>query len=253
MTRRDTAVRTVDLRGDDVRGTDVRGTDVLGSTAGPAAGAARAVAGVVDPAAALPPGGYSRVLHDVPAAVLLVDVRHGTVVQANPAGRELAPGLRLPALSATWGAAAGLVAPGGEPYPDGESPLDRAAGGDPVFGEPVAVPDGPGRRTMWVTGFPLPRDREDLALIVLFDVETSLPDARIRDRAVIAAGLSFTISDPRVPDNPLVFVNPAFERTTGYGSTRSSGATAASCRARTPTRRRCSRSATRSPAESTPS
>ena len=41
-------------------------------------------------------------------------------------------------------------------------------------------------------------------------------DAEIRDRAVVAAGLSFTISDPRLPDNPLVFVNPAFERTTGY-------------------------------------
>ena len=41
-------------------------------------------------------------------------------------------------------------------------------------------------------------------------------DAEIRDRAVVAAGLSFTISDARLPDNPLVFVNPAFERTTGY-------------------------------------
>lgn len=41
-------------------------------------------------------------------------------------------------------------------------------------------------------------------------------DSAIRDRAVLAAGLSFTISDPHQPDNPLVFVNPAFERTTGY-------------------------------------
>ncbi len=35
-------------------------------------------------------------------------------------------------------------------------------------------------------------------------------------RSVTAAGLSFTVSDPRQPDNPLVYVNPAFERTTGY-------------------------------------
>ncbi len=35
-------------------------------------------------------------------------------------------------------------------------------------------------------------------------------------RAVVAAGLAFTISDPRLPGNPLVFVNPAFETTTGY-------------------------------------
>ena len=40
--------------------------------------------------------------------------------------------------------------------------------------------------------------------------------AETQARAVVAAGLSFTITDPRLPDNPLVFVNPAFERTTGY-------------------------------------
>jgi PAS domain S-box-containing protein len=41
-------------------------------------------------------------------------------------------------------------------------------------------------------------------------------EALVRDRAVVAAGLSFTIADPRVEDCPLVYVNPAFERTTGY-------------------------------------
>jgi PAS domain S-box-containing protein len=45
---------------------------------------------------------------------------------------------------------------------------------------------------------------------------TRAADAAVRDRAVVAAGLSFTITDPRADDNPLVFVNPAFERTTGY-------------------------------------
>ena len=44
----------------------------------------------------------------------------------------------------------------------------------------------------------------------------ALEGGEIRDRAVLAAGLAFTISDARLPDNPLVFVNPAFERTTGY-------------------------------------
>nr|WP_240895657.1 SpoIIE family protein phosphatase [Kineococcus siccus] len=41
--------------------------------------------------------------------------------------------------------------------------------------------------------------------------------AQLRSRAVVASDLSFTISDPSRPDNPLVWVNPAFERTTGYG------------------------------------
>jgi hypothetical protein len=64
---------------------------------------------------------------------------------------------------------------------------------------------------------PIPRDADGprQALVVLFALDAG-EDAEIRDRAVVAAGLSFTISDPRLPDNPLVFVNPAFERTTGY-------------------------------------
>ena len=177
------------------------------------------VADVVDPATPLPAGGYSRVLHDVPAAVLLVDVEVGDVVHANPSARRLTGDLGLPVSAQRWAAEASVVAPGGARYAPGDSPLERAAAGEPVFGEPVAVPgsEGVDRRTLWVTGFPLPHEDGDLALVVMFDVETDLPEARIRDRAVIAAGLSFTISDPREPDNPLVYVNPAFERTTGYG------------------------------------
>ena len=41
----------------------------------------------------------------------------------------------------------------------------------------------------------------------------------LRDRAVIATGTSFTVSDPNLPDNPLVSVNPAFSRVTGYSAT----------------------------------
>ena len=180
------------------------------------------VADVVDPTRPPSPEGYSRVLHDVPAAVLLVDVSTSSVVHANPSARELTGDLGLPASSQDWVRAAGLLEVGGRPYRAGESPLDRAAGGSPVFGEPVQVPgpvrpgEPPGRRTLWVTGFPLPQQDTALALLVLFDIETSLPEARIRDRAVVAAGLSFTISDPRQDDHPLIYVNPAFERTTGY-------------------------------------
>ena len=178
--------------------------------------AVRVVTDVTDPRTPAPAGGYTRVLHDVPAAVLLVDVVQRTVVHANPAARAVAPELPLPVSAQQWAQAAGLVAPGGQAYEPGESPLDRAAAGEPVFGEPVSVAAGQARRTVWLTGFPLPHEADSLALLVMFDVETTLPEARIRDRAVIAAGLSFTISDPRQPDNPLVYVNPAFERTTGY-------------------------------------
>ena len=73
------------------------------------------------------------------------------------------------------------------------------------------------------------RQQLDETLAVHRDVELVDVDPRddgfsqVRDRAVIAAGLSFTISDPRLPDNPLVFVNPAFERTTGYSRDEAQG------------------------------
>lgn len=42
------------------------------------------------------------------------------------------------------------------------------------------------------------------------------PPQDLHVRAALASELSFTISDPHLPDNPLVWVNPAFEQVTGY-------------------------------------
>ncbi|MDQ3794575.1 MAG: PAS domain S-box protein, partial [Actinomycetota bacterium] len=39
---------------------------------------------------------------------------------------------------------------------------------------------------------------------------------RLLDRAVNASSNGIVITDPRLPDNPIVYVNPAFEKTTGY-------------------------------------
>ena len=155
-----------------------------------------------------------RVLHDSPAAVLLLDLVHDCVVQANPAGRELAPALGLPAPVAEWVAAARAVRADRSAYADGDDPLSRIVAGQAVDGEPLLV--GPQGSPVWLTGLVLTdRQGPPQALVVLFPLDPG-EDAEIRDRAVVAAGLSFTISDPRLPDNPLVFVNPAFERTTGY-------------------------------------
>ena len=156
-----------------------------------------------------------RVLHDSPACVLLLDLTDDAVVQANPAGRDLVPGGRLPTSVGEWGAAAGLRRTDGSAYAPGDDPVSRIAAGLAVDGEPVLVASSPS--PMWLTGFPVPREpgATRQALAVLFALDAG-EDAEIRDRAVVAAGLSFTISDPRLPDNPLVFVNPAFERTTGY-------------------------------------
>jgi PAS domain S-box-containing protein len=124
--------------------------------------------------------------------------------------------------------------------------------GEPVAVRDPAADDGEGR-LLWVTGFNLAdgsegRDRAGLAdelddaaldaavdgaardvagavtsraLVVFLQLSgTTLGDQRrlamLRDRAVIATEMSFTITDPRLPDDPLVWVNPSFTRLTGY-------------------------------------
>jgi PAS domain S-box-containing protein len=177
-----------------------------------------------------------RLLHEAPAACLLVDRETGCVVQANTAGREMAPGTGLPSAPADWTVDARLTRPDGTAFGSGDSPLERVAAGQPVLGEPVRAPDrlrnDPTRlpdedadRVLWVTGFPLPTDAEHAqTLVVFFEVDVEDPRGlAVRDRAVVAAGLSFTITDPNQPDDPLVFVNPAFERATGYSAAEAIG------------------------------
>ena len=156
-----------------------------------------------------------RLLHEAPAACLLVDLSSGCVVQANTAGRSLAPDVDLPVPAQEWACAAGITDLDGQRFASTASPVERVASHQEVLGEPVKVPDG---RVLWTTGFLVPTDGEHTqALVVLFEVAAAGDlDLAVRDRAVVAAGLSFTITDPNQPDDPLVFVNPAFERTTGY-------------------------------------
>ncbi|MEJ5943981.1 SpoIIE family protein phosphatase [Pseudokineococcus basanitobsidens] len=176
--------------------------------------------------AALPP-----VVRDTPAAVLLVDLDRGEVVYANALAQQLSPGTRLPAGIARWSREAGLHDGSGEDMEDGPAPLRRVAAGEPVAGEAVSAARGSdattAREQMWVVGIPLtdaPPPLASQALVVMLPLREHAAVARLqesgdlRHRAVIASDLSFSISDPHAPDNPLVWVNPAFERTTGYSS-----------------------------------
>ncbi|MBX9244230.1 SpoIIE family protein phosphatase [Actinotalea ferrariae] len=82
------------------------------------------------------------------------------------------------------------------------------------------------REALWVVGVPLtdaPAPLARQALVVLLPLRERA-DVRalqqlgddLHARAAVASTLSFTISDPHQPDDPLVWVNPAFERVTGY-------------------------------------
>jgi PAS domain S-box-containing protein len=162
------------------------------------------------------------VLSDVPAAILLIDVARQEVTYANRRAVAMAADQRLPSPVEQWGAAAGLTDLTGQPLAASDNPFALLATGHPLAGEPVRAPGPEGIRTLWVTGFPLGGD-EALTLVVLLEVAT--PPApgdgeaalsELRDRAIIATDLAFTICDPRQEDTPLVWANPAFSRVTGY-------------------------------------
>jgi PAS domain S-box-containing protein len=171
-----------------------------------------------------------RVLHDSPAAMLLVDLTRSEVTYANRQAILMAPDLGLPVKINDWSEAAGLLGDAGVALADTGSPLSRIAAGRPVAGESVTAARDSGivraREPLWVTGFPLTDapGLSDRALVVFFRLADAATGQRqvedvlsgLRDRAVLATDVSFTISDPAMADNPLVWVNPAFTRITGY-------------------------------------
>lgn len=171
------------------------------------------------------------VVLDSPAAVLLVDLGQGEVVYANHLAQQLAPGVGLPAAIGDWSRAAGLRDASGEEMEESSAPLQRVAAGEPVAGEAISAARGSdateAREGLWVVGIPLtdaPPPLATRALVVMLPVRDQEAVAGLRasgdlrHRAVLASDLSFSISDPHRDDNPLVWVNPAFERTTGYRS-----------------------------------
>lgn len=66
-------------------------------------------------------------------------------------------------------------------------------------------------------------ERNEVTQVLGYGLDvTSLKSAetelRLRNRAIMSSSNGIIITDPRQPDNPIVFVNPAFERITGYAA-----------------------------------
>lgn len=185
------------------------------------------------------------VLADVPVAVLVIDQAAGTVTYANTAAIELAGNVRLPIAVDTWGASAGLTDLSGAPLARSAGPLSDVAAGRLVTGEAVrlnprrssdeqraADTDLAGDQVLWVSGFPLSRDDsgQRMSLVVFLKLDGpaggSDPEAQLqalRERAVVATDIAFSITDPRQEDDPLVWVNPSFSRISGYSYEESVG------------------------------
>lgn len=178
-----------------------------------------------------------QVVHEATAAVIIVDVDQRLVTFANDLAIELVPGGELPMPVSEWSVAAGLEDVDGDDLPAGRErntgaaeSLLRVAEGKPVTGEPVTAARATSvtreRELLWVVGLPLsdaPDPVSSLALVAFLPARKAQLIAGVqesavglRERAVLATKVAFTITDPRQPDNPLVWVNPAFCETTGY-------------------------------------
>ena len=179
---------------------------------------------------------------DAPAAMLLVHTSSGTVVYANPVAGQLAPGLALPASIDAWADAASLrdLNATGD-LSDTTHPLSRVARSLPVGGQAVtaarATELGPVREPLWVIGLPMTGapGLDGHALIVLLPLRErsaltkaghaadSAAQLHVRERAVLATGMAFTVADAQAEDCPLIWVNPAFTLTTGYSESEAVG------------------------------
>ncbi|WP_229054672.1 PP2C family protein-serine/threonine phosphatase [Aeromicrobium sp. Leaf350] len=180
--------------------------------------------------------GLRTILGEAPLAVLVVDLDSGQVVHANDVATQLAPEAQLPVRLDAWGRSAGLRDPAGVELEDTDHPLSRLLRAEGVPGQPVNAHRrseiGESREPLWLIGIPMAGAPmlESHALVVLLSVEEAQhaedgvvaaeaiasQEAQLRQRAVLATGLSFTVADAREPDCPLVWVNPAFTTATGY-------------------------------------
>ncbi|PRY14589.1 PP2C family protein-serine/threonine phosphatase [Kineococcus rhizosphaerae] len=174
----------------------------------------------------------SSITGEAPAAVLLVHLSERAVVHVNPVARQLAPDAVLPMTVDEWSDAAQLRDLEGAELSETEHPLSKVARSEPVVGQAVSAAQvsdlGRQREPLWVVALPMAGAPmlDDHALVVFLPLrdaraaraamDAATEQADLRDRAVLATGLSFTVADARDEEFPLVWVNPAFTATTGY-------------------------------------
>lgn len=187
-----------------------------------------------------PSWGVEAVIGDGPVGVLLVNLDTREVVHHNPVAQQLAPDVAIPVGLDTWADGAQLRDLVGNVLSRTDHPLSRVARSEPVTGQPVTAARssdlGEERAGLWVvalpmTGAPMLDDHALVLLIPLRDVGARAAAvaaaeeadrnpgegaSSLGDRAVLATTMSFTVADATAPDQPLVWVNPAFTITTGY-------------------------------------
>jgi two-component system cell cycle sensor histidine kinase/response regulator CckA len=149
-----------------------------------------------------------------PDAVFSVDLE-GRITSVNPAAERLAGVERAELLGQPFDP---LVDPAN--LDEVREHLRRVFLGEPQ-GFEARVRGAHGRvAELQVTSLPMVVDGEVVGAYGVAKEVTERRAAeqllRLRDRAIAAVSEGIVITDPHLPDNPIVSVNPAFERLTGY-------------------------------------
>lgn len=164
-----------------------------------------------------------KILDNLPVGVFVAD-RSGRLIMSNPES-NLIWGRAQPGELADHSQSQGFWAETGEPVQADDWPLARAA----QYGEAsrnqvidIETLDG-ASKTILNSAVPFLDDQGVLqgAIAVIQDVSEQRQrdlDIRIRTRVVEASVNAIIITDCEQADQPIVYVNPAFERITGYRS-----------------------------------
>jgi PAS domain S-box-containing protein len=118
-----------------------------------------------------------------------------------------------------------LQQPNGEPIPDEKLPFRQVCDtGEPIYNAEHAItwPDG-SRKILSVNAAPLFDETGDVESVVgslsdITDRRERQRELRLLQQSIDDTNVPITLADPSREDNPLIYVNDAFEEMTGYPS-----------------------------------
>ncbi|MBI2380542.1 MAG: EAL domain-containing protein [Gammaproteobacteria bacterium] len=159
-----------------------------------------------------------KVLDTLPVSVRVVD-KEGVIILHNPESEQIWAGLGCqigkPApLGARWADSGELIAH------EGQALVRAAHRGEAVRNDIIDIDSENGPRTLLQSAVPF-MDEEGLQGAIVVDQDISAQrradlELRVRNRAIEASVNAIVITDAKRPDQPIVYVNHAFERITGY-------------------------------------
>jgi PAS domain S-box-containing protein len=161
-------------------------------------------------------------LDSLPDGIVLADV-DGKILFANRAARRLSGGGRANLPPSDWSTTYGLTVPGSnEPFPSDQLPLARAIHGETIREDEVFVrnPSTPDGAWVSVSGGPILDEHGAIqgGVVVFRDITRRKTAEALTSR--LASAVAQTADAVMITDRAgtILYVNPAFESTTGYTS-----------------------------------